>query len=343
MREPLGQSDVFLAFVEQLSRVAPVDRPVLVVGERGTGKELAATKIHYLSRRWESPLVALNCAALSPSLIEDELFGHDRGAFTGAAAERLGRFEAADGGTLFLDEIGLIPIETQEKILRVVESGQFERVGSSEARTVDVRIVGATNADLPALVRQGRFKADLLDRLAFEVVRVPPLRERGDDILLLTRHFAVQMARELGRETLPTFSEEVEHVLLCHAWPGNVRELKNVIERAVYRSDAAMIHDVEFDPFAAGAHSLPGPHEAVPPLANLPEMPRTAVGARAESDTDPFTLPEAITALEVRMLQQALAATHYHQKRAAERLGITYHQFRGLYRKHAAALLPPQP
>ena len=208
MPEALGQSDVFLSFVEQLSRVAGVDRPVLVVGERGTGKELAAAKIHYLSRRWESPLVTLNCAALSPSLIEAELFGHERGAFTGAAAGRVGRFEAADGGTLLLDEIGLIPLEAQEKILRAVEYGSFERVGSSQPQQVDVRIVGATNADLPGLVREGRFKADLLDRLAFEVVRVPPLRERAGDILLLAQHFASLMATELGRDEPPTFSRE---------------------------------------------------------------------------------------------------------------------------------------
>ena len=173
MNEAIGQSETFLAFTERLSRVAKVDRPVLLVGERGSGKELAAAKIHYLSRRWESPLVALNSAALSPALIEAELFGHERGAFTGAVQERAWRFEAADGGTLLLDEIGLIPIEAQEKILRVVEYGSFERVGSSRPTRVDVRIIGATNADLPALARAGRFKEDLLDRLSFEVVHVP--------------------------------------------------------------------------------------------------------------------------------------------------------------------------
>jgi psp operon transcriptional activator len=339
MREPLGQSDAFLAFVEHLSRVATVDRPVLVVGERGTGKELAASKIHYLSPRWEAPLVAMNCAALSPSLIEDELFGHERGAFTGASAERVGRFEAADGGTLFLDEIGLIPIETQEKILRVVEYGRFERVGSSQERSVNVRIVGATNADLPALVREGRFKADLLDRLAFEVVRVPPLCERRDDILLLARHFAAQMARELGREALPEFSDEVEEALVRHAWPGNVRELKNVIERAVYRSDAALIRELVFDPFASTAPAGPA-SERVLPVAESSDGAAVHAGGATSIGilSQAGTLPEAIAAVEIAMLQQALAASHYHQRRAAERLGITYHQFRGLYRKHAEAI-----
>lgn len=339
MREALGQSDAFLSFVEHLSHVALVDRPVLVVGERGTGKELAAAKIHYLSQRWEASLVALNCAALSPMLIEDELFGHDRGAFTGASAERAGRFEAADGGTLFLDEIGLIPIETQEKILRAVEYGRFERVGSSREQQVDVRIVGATNADLPALVRDGRFKADLLDRLAFEVVRVPPLRERGEDILLLARHFATQMAHELGRDEPPRFSEPVEAFLLAHAWPGNVRELKNVVERAVYRSDAAEVSELVFNPFQVAGES---------PQLDVPEL---STASRREASQEHFadasaspqadTLPTAIAALEVAMLAEALAACRYHQRQAAERLGITYHQFRGLYRKHAEALAKP--
>jgi psp operon transcriptional activator len=163
--EALGQSEKFLEFQERLSRVAPVNRPVLLLGERGTGKELAAGRLHYLSERWHRPFLTLNCSALSPSLIESELFGYEKGAFTGAAQRRSGRFEAADGGTLFLDEIGNIPLEVQEKILRVVEYYTFERVGSSESIDVDVRIIAATNADLKTLVSDNRFKQDLLDRL----------------------------------------------------------------------------------------------------------------------------------------------------------------------------------
>lgn len=333
MPEALGQSDAFLSFVEHLSRVATVDRPVLVVGERGTGKELAAAKIHYLSRRWEAPLLALNCAALAPALIEAELFGHERGAFTGAAQSRAGRFETADGGTLLLDEIGLIPLEAQEKILRAVEYGSFERVGSSVSQQVDVRIVGATNADLPALVKAGRFKPDLLDRLAFEVVRVPPLREREDDILLLASHFANQMALELGRDAPPTFSPGVRQALQRHPWPGNVRELKNVIERAVYRSHTTTVTELCFDPFP---HSGP----ALPPetVTNRPAEPQPPEDVAATSTQS--TLPAALASLEVSMLKQALSETRYHQRKAAQSLGITYHQFRGLYRKHAAALKP---
>src|SRR5215475_5228277 len=175
MGEALGQSEAFLAFQERLSRVARVNRPVLCLGERGTGKELAVSKLHYLSPRWQGPLVALNCAALSPALIESELFGHEEGAFTGATRRRAGRFEAAHGGTLFLDEIAQIPLEVQEKILRVVEYGMFERVGSSQPIQTDVRIVGATNADLMALAAAGRFIRDLLDRLSFDVLFLPPL------------------------------------------------------------------------------------------------------------------------------------------------------------------------
>jgi psp operon transcriptional activator len=333
VHEAVGQSETFLAFTERLSRVAKVDRPVLLVGERGSGKELAAAKIHYLSRRWESPLVALNSAALSPALIEAELFGHERGAFTGAVQERAGRFEAADGGTLLLDEIGLIPIEAQEKILRVVEYGSFERVGSSKPTRVDVRIIGATNADLPALARAGRFKEDLLDRLSFEVVHVPPLRDRGDDVLLLAGKFAAGMAHELGLAAPPTFSAAAQAALLAHPWPGNVRELKNVVERAVYRADADVVDEIVFDPFAQ--IEQPGDLPTPPSPAPAPAPPASAPAALARPAQ---TLPEAVARLEIELVRQALAEARHNQRRAAERLGLTYHQFRGLYRKHADGL-----
>ena len=205
--EALGQSEAFLEFQERLSRVAPINRPVLLIGERGTGKELAAARLHYLSGRWERPLITLNCASLAPTLIESELFGYERGAFTGARERRAGRFESAEGGTLFLDEIGNVPLEVQGKILRVVEYNTFERVGSAERIDVDVRIVAATNADLWELVRREQFKADLLDRLSFEVLVVPPLRARRGDVLFLARHFATRMARELDRADPPVISD----------------------------------------------------------------------------------------------------------------------------------------
>jgi psp operon transcriptional activator len=303
----------------------------MLIGERGTGKELAAAKLHYLSRRWEGPLVALNCAALAPALVEAELFGHEQGAFTGASRERAGRFEAADGGTLLLDEIGLVPLEAQEKLLRVVEYGTFERVGSSRPMRVDVRIVAATNADLPALARAGRFKEDLLDRLAFEVVHVPPLRERQEDIAILAGHFAGRMGRELGFDAAPEFTPEARAKLEAHPWPGNIRELKNVVERAVHRADGGLVgaDSVDFDPFRR-------PGEPVAGLTSGPcSVDPPAVPGRP---TLPASLSEAVAALEIEALKGALQATRHHQRKAATLLGLSYHQFRGLYRKHATHL-----
>ena len=305
--------------------MAPINRPVLLIGERGTGKELAASRLHFLSRRWEGPLVALNCSALSPSLIESELFGYEKGAFTGAEERRRGRFESADGGTLFLDEIGNIPMEVQEKILRVVEYGSFERVGSSERVDVDVRIVAATHADLEVLVEQGRFKRDLLDRLSFEVLYLPPLRERGEDIALLANHFAVRMARELEREEVPRFSGDALRALEGYTWPGNVRELKNVVERAVYRSESSLVTEILFNPFQRDG-TTPGifPREARQEVRHESKSPE----ARKPS------MKQAVENLEVRLLQEALEESRYSQRKAAAMLGLTYHQFRGMLRKY---------
>lgn len=326
IREAIGQSDVFLAFQERLSRVAPVNRPVILIGERGTGKELAAQRLHYLSRRWDGPFVTLNCAALSPSLIEAELFGYERGAFTGAAQRRQGRFEAAGGGTLFLDEIGSIPIQVQEKILRVVEYGHFERVGSTRNIEVDVRIVAATNADLAAMAVKGRFKQDLLDRLSFEVLYLPPLRERRSDIMLLADHFAARMAYELGTDTIPRFGPKAAAALKNHHWPGNIRELKNVVERAVYQTDGARITHIDFDPFRSPFAD--GAPSAAPVDRNAVFPTRAALGGRS--------FKTAVWQYKVQLLEEALRAGRYNQKAAADYLGLTYHQFRGLYRQYQA-------
>ncbi len=324
--EALGQSEVFIEFQERLSQVAPVNRPVLLLGERGTGKELAASRLHYLSRRWQGPFLTLNCSALSSSLIETELFGYEKGAFTGAAQRRIGRFEAADGGTLFLDEIGNVPIEVQEKILRVVEYYTFERVGSSEMIGVDVRIIAATNADVAELVAKKRFKADLLDRLSFEVLVVPPLRERGEDILLLANYFAGRMAVELERKEIPQFSSEAVNVLTAYQWPGNVRELKNVVERAVYRSHSTTITTVEFDPFSS-------PYRKKESMAESTD-PRPTITAPQTTDLMDRPLKAAVWDLKVRMLENAMDREKFYQKKAARILGLTYHQFRGLYRQY---------
>jgi len=324
--EALGQSEIFLEFQEKLSKVAPVNRPVLLLGERGTGKELAANRLHYLSNRWQGPFLTLNCSALSPSLIESELFGFEKGAFTGAAVGRKGRFEAADSGTLFLDEIGNIPMEVQEKILRVVEYSTFERVGSSESIEVDVRIIAATNADVKALALKNKFKQDLLDRLSFEVLIVPPLRKRDEDILLLANYFAGRMAVELGRQEMPQFSADAARSMNSHPWPGNVRELKNVVERAVYRSDSTLITQIVFDPFSS-------PYQPEPADLSVQSADSAPAGTSPGCE-DMMAMPmkEALWELKVRMLEQALDRAKFNQKKAARMLGLTYHQFRGLYR-----------
>jgi psp operon transcriptional activator len=323
--EALGESQAFLDFREQLSKVAPIDRPVLLIGERGTGKELAASRLHFLSKRWQGPLVALNCSALSPSLIESELFGYEKGAFTGAEERRRGRFESSDGGTLFLDEIGSIPMEVQEKILRVVEYGSFERVGSPDRVDVDVRIVAATHADLETLVEQGRFKRDLLDRLSFEVLYLPPLRERREDIVLLANHFAVRMARELEREEVPLFGDDALRALEGYPWPGNVRELKNVIERAVYRSDSALITEIVFNPFRSASQ-----RGGIPPQ----EIRDEGRDKSKSPDDRKSSLKRSVENLEVKLLQESLEESRYSQRKAAAMLGLTYHQFRGMLRKY---------
>jgi len=270
-------------------------------------------------------MVALNCAALAPSLIESELFGYEKGAFTGAEQRRKGRFEAADGGTLFLDEVGSIPLQVQEKILRVVEYGSLERVGSSDALEVDVRIVAATNADLSALVLEGRFKEDLLDRLSFEVLLLPPLRERGGDVPLLAQHFATHMAMEMGWVEIPRFSDEAMAALEAYPWPGNIRELKNTVERAVYRSDTPVISHIDFNPFQGfRARGLPPGGEKIAGTSELPDG----------SHLLDLHLDDAVRKLQTALLKRALRVSKYNQQKAARILGLTYHQFRGLYRKY---------
>ncbi len=341
MAQALGQSEAFIRFQEQLSRVAPIDRPVLILGERGTGKELAAARIHFLSKRWQKPLVTLNCAALTPTLIGAELFGYEKGAFTGADTRRTGRFEQASEGTLFLDEMGNIPMDVQEKILRVVEYGAFERVGSSRPVQVDVRIVAATNANLSGMARAGAFKRDLLDRLSFEVIYVPPLRARKEDILLLANHFAGRMAFELGWDDVPDISPKAVKSLESYPWPGNVRELKNVIERAVYKtphefgSGKIQIDNISFDPFES-PYALAGEGDG-PSLLSVPaagDQGRETNPAESDSDfpLDQWLnrpLKEAVRSLEIYRFTRALESCRFNQKQAASVLGLTYDQFRG--------------
>lgn len=316
----LGEANSFLEVLEQVSRLAPLDKPVLVIGERGTGKELIANRLHFLSSRWQGPFISLNCAALNENLLDSELFGHEAGAFTGAQKRHPGRFERADGGTLFLDELATAPMLVQEKLLRVIEYGELERVGGSQPLQVNVRLVCATNADLPQMVSEGSFRADLLDRLAFDVVQLPPLRERQSDILLMADHFAIQMCRELGLPLFPGFTESARETLLGYSWPGNIRELKNVVERSVYRhgSSDAPLDDIVLDPF----------RRARPPEVKV----KTEVKASAAAL--PLDLREFQLEQEKDLLQKALEQGRFNQKKAAELLGLTYHQLRALVKKH---------
>ena len=327
MRKPqdqqlIGESPAFLEVLEHVSRVASLNRPVLVIGERGTGKELIAARIHYLSGRWDNPFVKMNCAALAESLLETELFGHEAGSFTGAAKRRLGRFELANEGSLFLDELSSTSSGVQEKILRVIEYGEFERVGGSETIRTNVRIIGATNEDLPGLAEKGKFRADLLDRLAFDVITLPPLRERPGDIMTLADHFAVKMAGELGKDVFNGFSENARKELSTYPWPGNVRELKNVVERAVYtcQDDSKAITGIVFDPFESPWR--PG----VGTTADKPEPPKFP--------NKPYDFKKDIQDEEKRRIKNAMELCRFNQKKTAEFLGMTYHQLRGYLRKY---------
>jgi psp operon transcriptional activator len=330
----IGEAPAFSAMLDHVSRAAKLVKPVLVIGERGTGKELISSRLHYLSPRWEQPLVKVNCAALTESLLESELFGHQAGAFTGATRTHIGRFEQANGGTLVLDELGTIPPRMQEKILRVIEYGEFQRVGGSDTIRTDVRIVGATNEHLPRLAELGRFRTDLLDRLAFDVIHVPPLRARPDDINTLAYHFAVNVTKELRRQFFPGFTADAKAALLSYAWPGNVRELKNAIERSVYRSDAPEqpINHILFDPFAS-------PYNPAPPPEVAEERQPTPIAA-GDTATDhgvPTDFRAAVAAFERQVLRRALERTQFKQTVAAKVLRLSYHQFRSLLRKHGLA------
>ena len=230
--EIVGNSDAIKYVLAKIRQVAPTNSTVLIQGETGTGKELVARAIHNASAQRERPLIKVNCAALSPTLIESELFGHEKGAFTGAAARKLGRFELADGGTIFLDEVGELPLDLQAKLLRVVQEGEFERVGGSRTLKVNVRLITATNRDLKAEVDHGRFREDLWYRLNVFPITVPPLRQRKEDIPLLVEHFVSRSAKRLGKN-ITSISGRTMQILERHSWPGNVRELANVVERAV--------------------------------------------------------------------------------------------------------------
>jgi psp operon transcriptional activator len=343
----IGQSNNFLEVLEQISQIAPLSKPVLIIGERGTGKELIAARLHYLSKRWDQNYLKLNCAALNENLLESELFGYDSGAFTGANKRHEGRFERADNGTLFLDEIANTTGLIQEKLLRVVEYGEFERVGGSRTIKTNARLIAATNEDLPSMAASGEFRADLLDRLAFDVITLPPLRERLDDILVLAEHFAINMARELEFELFSGFTAKAKRALLEHHWPGNVRELKNVVERSVYRCNNPHlpVHELVIDPFVSPYR----PSKRIKTQDRIIASPVTQTGetttatpVKVEEKIQPSTqalpfplsLKDLSQNYEVDLIKSALAHCQYSQKKTADALELTYHQLRGYLKKY---------
>lgn len=333
----IGQSAAFQDAVERASQAATLDRPVLVIGERGTGKELIAERLHRLSARWDKPYIIMNCAAMPETLIESELFGHEAGAFTGATRSRAGRFEEADGGTLFLDELATMSMGAQERLLRAVEYGEVTRVGSSRPIRVDVRIVAATNEHLPALVEDNRFRADLLDRLSFEVITLPPLRAREGDIEVLATYFGQRMAAVLGWDEWPGFGPRALAAMEGHDWPGNVRELRNVIERGIYRwaDPSRPVDALSFDPFASPWQ--PMARKAVAKSETTPAATGAATSAVATHEPQSGTVSDlraAVDAYEKQILSDTMARCRFNQKVAAEALGLSYDQIRHALKKH---------
>jgi formate hydrogenlyase transcriptional activator len=310
--ELVGKSPALLEVLADAQRFAPTDSTVLILGETGTGKEIIARAIHERSSRRERPLVKVNCGAINAGLVESELFGHVKGAFTGAHANRDGRFKLADGGTIFLDEVGELPSDTQVKLLRVLQEREFEPVGSSKSLHVDVRVIAATNRDLEQAVREMKFRADLFYRLNVLPLRVPPLRERRDDIRLLASFFACRLARRLGRPE-PRIPESVMRQLMDYAWPGNVRELQNVIERAVVLTggDSLELYGAMLPPAAGEMQRVPqmsrppSTHGESEPLQNAPPKARVPF----EDSLGRTALGESLEDVERRHIENVLRRT----------------------------------
>jgi len=331
----IGNSAALAQALEQASALANINRPVLVLGERGTGKELIAERLHYLSPRWDQAFVSLNCATISEDLMESELFGHEPGAFTGAQKIHHGRFERADGGSLFLDELGAMSTRLQEKLLRVIEYGEFERLGGHKTLKVDVRLIAATNADLKNMAAKGEFRADLLDRLAFDVIPTPPLRERKEDIEELADYFAMRMSIELGWESFSGFSDKAMKALKQHAWPGNIRELKNCIERSVFRQGETNepLENIIIDPFPQHFNST-NTEEKVAEETDKQSTIDTQHTEPVKTSNQQIDFKQRLNQLEKALLIQALEQNQQSQKQAAKALNLSYDQIRGLIKKH---------
>lgn len=348
-----------MALMDRVSDYASTDRPVLIVGERGTGKELVASRVHFLSPRWEAVNVRVNCAAFDDEALDRELFGQT---YMDGRADTNGRFFEADGGTLFIDSIDQMPIRLQEKLMHTIEHGSIQATGEIYGEDVNVRVVAATSVDLPAAVAQGRFRADLLDRIAFHVLTLPPLRSRPADIPALVEHFGRDVVKELGADAFPGLSAEAQERLLDYDFPGNVRELKGLIERSTVKAFLAdeslkePISVLELDPFDSPYRPTrafvptAGREMAAPIIMTQPDAPQFDSPQTADSpspapttDVDADAPPpdqaepnftDRVMAFERRLIDEAMRMEEDHQGKAAERLGLTYHQLRGLLRKH---------
>ena len=334
--QPIGQSESFHALMDRVSNTASLDRPVLIVGERGTGKEMVASRLHFLSPRWEALYVKVNCAAFSDDMLDRELFGET---FMDGRDDTNGRFYEADGGTIFLDNIESLSPRLQEKLMRAVEYGEYEAGGEAETQQVDVHLITATGIDLPAAVRRGEFRADLIDRLAFDVITLPPLRARREDIALLAEHFGRKISADLGADAFPGFTAEAMVTMETRDWNGNVRELKTVVERNVARAfllDETLtnpISDLNLDPFESPYRLN---HTEVSPSA--PAKIAIIDENIAQTEEMPAGLStsfnERVLVFERRLIDEALRLHDGHQGKAAAHLELTYHSFRGLLRKH---------
>ena len=334
--QPIGQSESFHALMDRVSNTASLDRPVLIVGERGTGKEMVASRLHFLSPRWEALYVKVNCAAFSDDMLDRELFGET---FMDGRDDTNGRFYEADGGTIFLDNIESLSPRLQEKLMRAVEYGEYEAGGEAETQQVDVHLITATGIDLPAAVRRGEFRADLIDRLAFDVITLPPLRARREDIALLAEHFGRKISADLGADAFPGFTAEAMVTMETRDWNGNVRELKTVVERNVataFLLDETLtnpISDLNFDPFES-PYRLNNTETSPSASAEIAILDESI----AQTEDLPANLPtsfnERVLVFERRLIDEALRLHDGHQGKAAAHLELTYHSFRGLLRKH---------